>query len=209
MQYLATWRRLQWQRCKQTYLTRNLSSESSKFISKGAETLEKRIQLIRAQIAITDDEYGKVRLGERLARLTNGVAIISVGCATEVEQREKRLRIEDALAATRAACEEGIVIGGGLALLHAKKPFAKHIKSLPKSQREGARILLEVLDTPFRQICINSDASPDLIQTRITKSIGYDARNRKFVDMFAAGIMDPAKVVNCALKTPYLSRVLC
>lgn len=177
-----------------------MSMGSSKFISKKTEVLDKRIQLIQAQIAATNDEYNKTRLVERLARLTNGVAVISIGCTTEVEQKEKRLRIEDAIAATRAACEEGIVAGGGLALLYTKKGLTKYIKTLPDSQVHGAKILLEALDAPFRQICINSDINADLIQSRITKTIGYDARNRKLVDMFSAGIMDPAKVVGCALK---------
>jgi len=170
-----------------------MTLETSKFISKGTDALEKRIDLIRAQLNATDDEYNKTRLGERLARLTNGVAIISVGCATEVEQKEKRLRIEDALAATRAACEEGIVAGGGLALLGLKKH-----KNFPNGV--GAEILFEVLDAPFRQICANSDVNADLILPHITATQGYDARKNEFVDMFAAGIVDPAKVVKCALK---------
>jgi len=177
-----------------------MSMQNSKFISKKTKLLEERIKLIRAQLDATDDEYNKTRLGERLAGLTNGVAIISVGCTTEVEQKEKHLRIEDALAATRAACEEGIVAGGGMTLLNTRKDLAKYIKTLPKTQVQGAQILLEVLDTPFRQICINSGANPDLTLARITKNQGYDARNRKYVDMFANGIVDPAKVVKCALK---------
>lgn len=177
-----------------------MSMENSKFISKSSDALKKRIQLILAQIARTDDEYNKTSLSERLARLTGGVAIISVGCATEIEQKEKRLRIEDALAATRAACEEGIVAGGGLALLRVKKILARHMKAMPKNQIHGAQILLEILDAPFRQICINSDINPDLVQSRITRHFGFDASNGKFVDMFDTGIVDPAKVVKCALK---------
>jgi len=170
-----------------------MTLENSKFISKGTEALEKRIELIRAQLAATDDEYNKTRLAERLARLTNGVAIISIGCATGVEQKEKRLRIEDALAATRAACEDGIVVGGGLALLHLKS-----LKNFPKGV--GAEILFETLDAPFRQICLNSGVNADLIMTKISELQGYDACNNKFVDMFAEGIVDPAKVVKCAIK---------
>ena len=172
-----------------------MSLENSKFISKGTDALEERIKLIKAQLdkADAEDEYNKTRLGERLARLTNGVAIISVGCATEIEQKEKRLRIEDALAATRAACEEGIVAGGGLALLGLKKR-----KNFPKGV--GAEILMEVLDSPFRQICENSGVNADLILSQLTETRGYDANKNEFVDMFAAGIVDPAKVVKQALK---------
>lgn len=197
-----------------------MSLESSKFISHKTDALANRVQLIKAQLDATNDEYNKARLGERLARLTNGVAVISVGCATEVEQKEKRLRVEDALAATRAACEEGIVAGGGLALLHTKTALAKYIKSMPKLKRVGAEILLEVLDTPFRQICANSEVNADLILPKVRRGgngciadinadlsfqkinpiFGYDALNRKFVDMSAAGIVDPAKVVKCALR---------
>jgi len=170
-----------------------MSLESSKFIAKGTAALEKRIELIRAQLSATDDEYNKTRLGERLARLTNGVAVISVGCATEVEQKEKRLRIEDALAATRAACEEGIVAGGGLALLRLKE-----LKNFPKGA--GAEILFEALDAPFRQICANSDINADLVISQLSETQGYDACKNQFADMFAAGIVDPAKVVRQALK---------
>jgi chaperonin GroEL len=176
--------------------------ETSKFItnSENNQRFADRISQIRAQLLKTEDEYNKTRLGERLARLSNGVAIISVGCATEVEQREKRLRIEDALAATRAACSEGIVAGGGVALLNIQKALSKHIQTIPKSQRIGAQILLEVLQSPFRQICENSGVNADIILPKITKARGFDAKTRRFVCPFTAGIVDPAKVVKCAIK---------
>jgi chaperonin GroEL len=178
-----------------------MTLETSKFISKSTDALEKRIELIKAQLAATDDEYNKTRLGERLARLTSGVAIISVGCATEIEQKEKRLRIEDALAATRAACEDGIVVGGGLALLQIKNQNKTHEKPLKNQLKNlGVEILFEILDAPFRQICANSDVNADLILPHISSTQGYDAGKNKFVDMFTAGIVDPAKVVKCALK---------
>jgi chaperonin GroEL len=177
-----------------------MSMDNSKFISKPTAKLQERIKLVRAQLAAADDEYNKVRLGERLARLTNGVAVISVGCATQIEQKEKRLRIEDAVAATRAACQEGVVVGGGLALLRTKKVLTKHIKTMPQSRKCGAEILFEALDAPFRQICVNSGVNPDLVMTRLGSKCGFDARTRRYVDMFTAGIVDPAKVVKTALK---------
>ena len=158
--------------------------DTSKFIS-NSPGLDDRIKSIQSQIDKTDDEYNKLRLQERLAKLSGGVAVISVGCVSEIEQKEKRLRIEDAINAARAACEEGIVAGGGISYLNLST---------------DCEILSESLSAPFRQICTNSGVIPDIILTKCRGNVGYDALNDKFVNMFDANIVDPAKVVKSALE---------
>jgi chaperonin GroEL len=181
-----------------------MNMEDTKFIADGGAGVAERIASIKAQIEAEGDEYNRARLGERLARLSGGVAILSVGAATEIEQKEKRLRIDDAVAATRAACEQGIVAGGGLALLRVQKVLRVHVKTLPEPLRAGAGIVCEALSAPISQICANSGKNPGVIidkisRTRKNKNRGFDARSGRFVDMISAGIIDPAKVTKNAL----------
>jgi len=178
--------------------------ETAKFISGGTARLAERVTLIKAQVAkaLADgaDEYSQARLAERLARLTNGVAVISVGAPSEIEQKEKRLRIEDAVNATKAACGEGIVAGGGAALLGVKKKLKKYITEFPKNLKDGAEILYDCLESPMRQICLNCDQNPDIIVSKCSGRVGFDALNLKVTDMFEANIVDPVKVVKSALR---------
>ena len=176
---------------------------SAKFISAGHDKLQNRIEQIKGQINAADDEYNKTRLAERLAKLTNGVAVISVGCATEIEQKERKLRIEDAVAAARAAIEEGIVAGGGLAYIRLEKPLESHIKTLPAGQRIGARVVLESLPAVMCQIAINAGACPDVVLEKIRngrKGFGFNALNSKYCDLAAFDIIDPAKVIKSVIR---------
>lgn len=161
-----------------------------------------RIAQIRKQIEDSDSDYDREKLQERLAKLAGGVAVINVGAATETEMKEKKARVEDALHATRAAVEEGIVPGGGVALLKA----AKKIDSLKLAGDEsiGANILKRALEAPIRQIAENAGKDGavvlDKVLTADKKNYGYDAQNDEFVDMLEAGIIDPAKVSRSALQ---------
>ena len=168
------------------------------------QKLEERKQIIKAQIANTTSDFDKEKLTERLAKLSGGVAVISVGSATEVELKEKKLRIEDALSATKAASEEGIVAGGGVALLQTKPTLEKYIETLNGDEKTGAEIVLKSLEAPIRQIAENSGVDGGVIVYRIEKenkkNFGYDAYNEKYVDMFKAGIVDPTKVTRSAIQ---------
>src|SRR3954470_13664703 len=165
--------------------------------------IEGRIAQIKAQIEETTSDYDREKLQERLAKLAGGVAIIRVGGATEVEVKEKKDRVEDALNATRAAVEEGIVAGGGVALLRAKQAVGKIKNENPEIQA-GINIVLKALEAPIRQIAENSGVEGSIVVGRIndnkSQTFGFNAQTEEYVDMLEAGIVDPAKVVRAALQ---------
>ena len=166
--------------------------------------IKDRINQIKAQIETTTSEFDKEKLQERLAKLSGGVAVIKVGAATEVEMKEKKLRIEDALAATKAAVEEGIVAGGGTALINAMPAVTKLTASLQGDEKTGAQIVLKALEEPVRQIAKNAGLEGSVIIDKIIRSrkvgYGFDAYNETYVDMIPAGIVDPTKVTRSALQ---------
>ncbi|MBQ3876490.1 MAG: chaperonin GroEL [Oscillospiraceae bacterium] len=166
--------------------------------------VQARIAQIRTQIENTTSDFDKEKLQERLAKLSGGVAVIKVGAATEVEMKEKKLRIEDALAATKAAVEEGIVAGGGTALINAIPAVSELTNSLEGDEKIGANILLKSLEEPTRQIVQNAGFEPSIIVEKIKEStkvgFGFDAGTGKYVDMIEAGIVDPTKVTRSALE---------
>ena len=165
-----------------------------------------RINLIKRQIEQSDSEYDKEKLQERLAKLSGGVAVIEVGAASEVELKERKLRIEDALNATRAAQEEGIVPGGGVTLVRVQEHLSDNIDKIPfatDDEKIGYKILMTALDVPLKQIAFNAGAKGDVVVDNVKKekcAYGYDALMNKYVDMFEAGIVDPAKVTRSALE---------
>ncbi|HAQ40251.1 MAG TPA: chaperonin GroEL [Clostridiales bacterium] len=162
-----------------------------------------RVKQIRAQYEETTSEFDKEKLQERLAKLTGGVAVINVGAATETEMKDKKLRIEDALNATRAAVEEGLVSGGGVALLATAEAVAKVAATLTGDAKTGARIIEKALEEPVRQIAINAGLEGSVIVEKIKsskKGTGFDALNEKYVSMIEAGIVDPTKVTRSALQ---------
>jgi chaperonin GroEL len=167
------------------------------------DDIQARCNQIRQQIEHSDSEYDREKLQERLAKLAGGVAIIRVGGATEVEVKEKKDRVEDAMHATRAAVAEGIVPGGGVALLRAIKAL-ESIKLDHQEQRVGVDIIRKALESPIRQILINAGIDPSVIVNKITENkdvnFGFDAQKNEFVDMLKAGIIDPVKVVRSALQ---------
>ena len=165
--------------------------------------LTARIAQIRSQIEKTTSDYDREKLQERLAKLTGGVAVINAGAATETEMKEKKDRIEDALHATRAATEEGIVVGGGVALLHAKQAVVDGRAKARGDEKIGYDILARAIEEPARQIAANSGVDGSVIVAGILEKgndWGYDARSGEMVDMFKAGIVDPTKVVRAALQ---------
>ena len=168
------------------------------------EAIQDRAHMIRSAIATTTSDYDREKLQERLAKLAGGVAVIKVGAATEVEMKEKKLRIEDALAATKAAVEEGIVAGGGVALLNATDAVAKLIDSVEGDEKTGVRIVLKALEEPVRQIAANGGLEGSVIIDTIRRSgkagYGFDAYKEEYCDMVSAGIIDPAKVTRSALE---------
>ena len=163
-----------------------------------------RVAQIRAQIEATTSDFDREKLQERLAKLAGGVAVIKVGAATEIEMKEKKLRIEDALSATRAAVEEGIVAGGGTALLNAIPAVKSLVESLSGDEKTGAAIVLKALEEPVRQIAYNAGLEGSVIIDKIlssnTVNYGFDAYNEEYVDMLKAGIVDPTKVTRSALE---------
>jgi len=165
--------------------------------------IEARVNQIKAQIEETTSDYDREKLQERLAKLAGGVAVIRVGGATEVEVKEKKDRVEDALNATRAAVEEGIVAGGGVALLRAKKAIGK-LHSGNSDVQAGINIVLKAVEAPVRQIAENSGYEGSIVVNKILESksetFGFDAQGEDYVDMFDKGIVDPAKVVRAALQ---------
>ncbi len=166
--------------------------------------IKNRITAIKSQIAETTSEYDKEKLQERLAKLAGGVAVINVGAATEVEMKEKKLRIEDALAATRAAVEEGIVPGGGVALLSTIPALNKLVETLDGDEQTGAKIILKAVEEPLRQIAKNAGLDGSVIVEKIltTKkaNYGFDALKNEYVDMVKSGIIDPTKVARSVLQ---------
>ena len=169
-----------------------------------SEEIKARISQIRSQIETATSDFDKEKLQERLAKLSGGVAVIKVGAATEIEMKEKKLRIEDALAATKAAVEEGIVAGGGTALINAIPAVEKLLPSLDGDEKTGAKIILKALEEPVRQIARNAGLEGSVIIDKIRRSrkvgYGFDAYNETYVDMIPAGIVDPTKVTRSALQ---------
>ena len=163
-----------------------------------------RVAQIRAQIGVTTSEYDKEKLQERLAKLAGGVAVIKVGAATETEMKEKKLRIEDALNATRAAVEEGIVAGGGTAYVNAVPAVEKLVSKVEGDEKTGVQIIVKALQEPVRQIAANAgiDGSVVLEKIKSSRKVGYgfDAYKEVYCDMIGAGIVDPAKVTRSALE---------
>lgn len=168
------------------------------------EAIKARVASIKAQIAETTSDYDKEKLQERLAKLAGGVAVINVGAATEVEMKEKKLRIEDALSATRAAVEEGIVPGGGTTLLACIPEITKLVNKLDGDEKTGARIVLKAIEEPVRQIAANAGLDGSVIVNNILNSkkanYGFDALKNEYTDMVASGIIDPTKVTRSALQ---------
>ncbi len=168
------------------------------------ENIKARVASIKAQIAETSSEYDKEKLQERLAKLAGGVAVINVGAATEVEMKEKKLRIEDALSATRAAVEEGIVPGGGVTLLSCIPEITKLVNKLEGDEKTGAKIVLRAVEEPVRQIAKNAGLDGSVIVNNILSSkkpnYGFDALKDEYTDMVASGIIDPTKVTRSALQ---------
>jgi chaperonin GroEL len=169
-----------------------------------SEAIKNRIAQIKSEIEISTSDFDREKLQERLAKLSGGVGVIKVGAATEIEMKEKKLRIEDALAATKAAVEEGIVAGGGVALINAMPAVEKLIEELDGDEKTGAAIVLKALEEPVRQIAINAGLEGSVIIEEIKRSgkvgYGFDAYNEKYVDMITAGIVDPTKVTRSALE---------
>ncbi|MFQ9510686.1 MAG: chaperonin GroEL [Lachnospiraceae bacterium] len=167
------------------------------------EEISARISQIRAQIEETTSEFDREKLQERLAKLAGGVAVIRVGAATETEMKESKLRLEDALNATRAGVEEGVVSGGGSAYIHAAKEVAKLANDLTGDEKTGANIILKALEAPLYYIVANAGLEGSVVINKIKESevgLGFDAYNEEYVDMIAAGILDPAKVTRSALQ---------
>lgn len=165
--------------------------------------IQDRVKQIKSQYEESTSEFDREKLQERLAKLTGGVAVINVGAATETEMKEKKLRIEDALNATRAAVEEGLVPGGGVALVAAMPAVTRVIKELSGDAKTGAEIIRRALEEPLRQIAINAGLEGSVIAEKIKNSrsgMGFDALNEKYVNMFEAGIVDPTKVTRSALQ---------
>ncbi|MBQ7847368.1 MAG: chaperonin GroEL [Clostridia bacterium] len=168
------------------------------------EEVKARVAQIRQNIATTTSDFDREKLQERLAKLAGGVAVIKVGAATEVEMKEKKLRIEDALNATRAAVEEGIVAGGGTAYLNVLKDVQALLKTTTGDEKTGVQLVLKALEAPVRQIAANAGFEGSVIVNKIVssgkKNYGFDAYAEKYVDMIAAGIVDPTKVTRSALQ---------
>ena len=167
------------------------------------EEIAARVAQIRKQIGETTSEFDKEKLQERLAKLAGGVAVIRVGASTETEMKEAKLRLEDALAATRAAVEEGIIAGGGSAYIHASKEVAKLATTLEGDEKTGANIILKALEAPLFHIAANAGLEGSVIINKVKESpvgTGFDAYKEEYVDMIKAGILDPAKVTRSALQ---------
>ncbi|HCQ2433115.1 TPA: chaperonin GroEL, partial [Escherichia coli] len=180
-----------------------VSKENTTIIDGAGDTadIEARIKQIKAQIEETTSDYDREKLQERVAKLAGGVAVIKVGAATEVEMKEKKARVEDALHATRAAVEEGIVPGGGVALIRAKAAIAE-LKGANEDQNHGIAIALRAMEAPLREIVTNAGDEPSVVLNRVaegTGAFGYNAANGEFGDMIEFGILDPTKVTRSAL----------
>ncbi len=167
------------------------------------EAIKARVSQIKAQIAETSSEFDKEKLQERLAKLSGGVAVLRVGAATETEMKEKKLRIEDALAATKAAVEEGIVAGGGTAFLNALPAVKDLVAKTEGDEKTGVKIVLKALEEPVRQIAKNAGVEGSVIVDKVLsqeKNVGYNALTEEYVDMLSSGIVDPTKVTRNALQ---------
>ena len=167
------------------------------------DQIKERINQIRAQIAEEKSEFDKEKLQERLAKIAGGVAVIQVGAATEIEMKDKKLRIEDALAATKAAIEEGIVAGGGTAYVNVTPKVIELLKTLHDDEKLGAKIVLKALEEPVKQIAVNAGLEPAVILEKVKESdegIGFNAAIEEYVDMKKAGVVDPTKVTRSALQ---------
>ena len=166
--------------------------------------IDARKQAIKAQMAVTTSDYDKEKLQERLAKLAGGVAVINVGAATEVEMKEKKLRIEDALNATKAAVQEGIVPGGGIALIQTIKAIEKFADTLSGDEKTGATIVLKAIEAPLKQIALNAGLDGSVILNEVLKSgkanYGFNALTNEYTDMVESGIIDPTKVTRSALE---------
>ncbi|MGN8799982.1 chaperonin GroEL [Candidatus Merdisoma sp. HCP28S3_D10] len=175
-------------------------------IAEGAgskEDIQQRIAQIRAQIEETKSDFDREKLQERLAKLAGGVAVIRVGAATETEMKEAKLRMEDALAATKAAVEEGIIAGGGSAYIHATKQVAKLLDTTEGDEKTGVKVILKALEAPLFHISANAGLEGAVIINKVRESnpgVGFDALNEEYVNMVDAGILDPAKVTRSALQ---------
>ncbi len=183
-----------------------IDKENTTIVAGGENTaqVQKRISQIRKQLSEADSEYDKGKLQERIAKLAGGVAVIKVGAATETELKDRKLRIEDALNATKAAVEEGIVPGGGTTLIHLAKKVAEFKNTLSNDEEKvAADIVIKALEAPVRQLANNSGAEGSVIVERVRQTefnVGYNALSGEFEDMIAAGIIDPAKVVRSGLQ---------
>ena len=167
------------------------------------EDIENRIKTIKAEIEVTKSDFDKEKLQERYAKLAGGVAVIRVGAATETEMKEAKLRMEDALAATRAAVEEGIICGGGAAYIHASKEVEKLVDTLDGDEKTGAKVVLKALEAPLYHIAANAGLEGAVIINKVRESdpgVGFDAYKEEYVNMVEAGILDPAKVTRSALQ---------
>ncbi|HEX5911791.1 MAG TPA: chaperonin GroEL, partial [Rubrobacter sp.] len=167
------------------------------------ERITGRINQIRSEIETTDSDFDREKLQERLAKLAGGVAVIKVGAATETELKEKKHRVEDALSATRAALEEGIVPGGGVVFLHAQQPVADLLDSLDGDERTGARIIHRALEEPIRQIATNAGADGSIVIDKARSqggTIGFNALSSQYEDLISAGVTDPTMVSRSALQ---------
>jgi chaperonin GroEL len=182
-----------------------IEKENTTIIDGGGKKadIEGRIAQIKAQIEDTTSDYDKEKLQERLAKLAGGVAVIRVGGSTEVEVKEKKDRVDDAMHATKAAVEEGIVAGGGVALLRAKAAIGK-LTDENDDVQAGINIVLKALESPIRQIAENAGVEGSIVVSKVlenkSQTHGFDAQTEQYVDMLTAGIVDPAKVVRVALQ---------
>jgi chaperonin GroEL len=183
-----------------------VSKENTTIIDGAGETsgIEARIKQIKAQIEETSSDYDREKLQERVAKLAGGVAVIKVGALTEIEMKEKKARVEDALHATRAAVEEGIVPGGGVALIRAQKSLDNlTLTGANEDQNHGIQIALRAMEAPLREIVTNAGEEPSVILNKVIEgngSFGYNAATGEYVDMLEAGILDPTKVTRTALQ---------
>jgi len=167
------------------------------------EEITSRINQIKAQIEETTSEFDKEKLQERLAKLSGGVAVLKVGAATETEMKEKKLRVEDALAATRAAVEEGIVPGGGTAYINAIPALDKVLETLSGDEKTGVMIVKKALEEPLKQIVANAGLEGSVVVDKVKsspKGVGFNAATEEYEDMIKGGIVDPAKVTRSALQ---------
>jgi chaperonin GroEL len=168
-----------------------------------AERIEGRVKQLKSELEVTSADYDREKLNERLAKLAGGVAVIKVGAPTDSELRERKQRVEDALSATRVALEEGIVPGGGVALLHAQGPVGDLIQSLDGDERTGATIVHRALEEPIRQIAVNAGADGSILAEKVRgleNAVGFNALTGEYEDLIEAGITDPAMVTRSALQ---------